>query len=157
MSRAKLRIAALALLLAGSAASAQTVAPAPQPGPEAVPPLPPGRSVWVNQDGSVLVLAVEATGAVGGTFTPGFACGGAADGTPAAAAAWPVVGAASANALVWTVTLVDCGSVGTWIGHYEAVGAREQLRMLWILALAAAPPGVGATLTGSDVFVRQPG
>ena len=59
------------------------------------------------------------------------------------------------NAVAWTLSLPACPSVGTWIGHFRTVEAEEQLAVLWTLAVTEFPPGVGSTLTGSAVFVRQ--
>jgi hypothetical protein len=61
----------------------------------------------------------------------------------------------SGNAVAWTLSLPACPSVGTWVGHYQTVGQEEQLAVLWTLALQENPPGVGSTLTGSALFVRQ--
>ena len=67
----------------------------------------------------------------------------------------PVVGTVNGNAVAWTLSLPDCPSVGTWVGHFQTVDAQEQLSMLWTLALQESPPGVGSTFTGSAVFLRQ--
>jgi hypothetical protein len=122
-----------------------------------VQPMPAGRSTWRSQDGSVADLTVDATnGAITGTFTPGFPCGFANALTPATR---PLVGTTSGNAVAWTLTLAACPSVGTWVGHFQTVtttaGPEDQLVMLFTLAVAESPPGVGSTLTGSAVFVRQ--
>jgi hypothetical protein len=108
----------------------------------------------MSQDGSVVDFTVDSTtGTLTGTFTPGFPCGVT---TGLASAARPIVGTVSGNAVAWTLSLPACPSVGTWVGHYQAVDALEQLTILWTLALQESPPGVGSTLTGSAVFVRQP-
>jgi hypothetical protein len=152
-------VTAAVLILSGSGlAVAQQPLPAPAPAPDGslVLALPAGRTVWASQDGSVLDITADAAGALTGTFVPGFPCGAPLDQPAAAAAPRPVAGTVAGNALVWTVTLPDCPSVGTWIGHYQVVGVEEQLRMLWTLALVVSPPGVGSTFAGAEVFVRQP-
>jgi hypothetical protein len=65
------------------------------------------------------------------------------------------VGTVQGNALAWALSLPGCPSVGTWIGHFRTVEAEEQLTVLWTMALPEVPPGVGSTLAGSSVFVRQ--
>src|SRR5262245_28753508 len=129
---------------------------APTPGPtlaDTVQTMPAGRSTWKSQDGSVVDLTVDSsTGAVTGTFTPGFPCGLA---TSLTTDARPLVGTTSGNAVAWTLSLSACPSVGTWVGHFQAVGTEEQLSMLFTLAVAESPPGVGSTLTGSSLFTRQ--
>jgi Avidin family len=113
--------------------------------------VPTGHSVWTSQDGSTVDMTIDAaSGAISGTFVPGFACG-----PSNAQTARPIVGTALGNALTWTLTLSSCPSVGTWIGHFQTVGAEQQLTMLLTLALPESPPGVGSTLTSSTVFVRQ--
>jgi hypothetical protein len=115
--------------------------------------MPAGRSVWTSQDGSTLDITVDAsTGAISGTFAPGFPCGSSATTAPTPR---PIAGTATGNALTWTLSLSSCPSVGAWIGHYQTVGTTEQLTMLWSLALPDSPPGVGSTFTGSAIFVRQ--
>jgi hypothetical protein len=161
MPSTPVRIVTAAVLILGGTGLAvgQQMTPLPPPAPEApvALPLPPGRTVWASQDGSVLDITVDAAGTLTGTFVPGFPCGTAAGQPVAVAAPRPVTGTVSANALVWTVALPDCPSVGTWIGHYQVAGGiEEQLRTLWTLALVASPPGVGSTFAGSEVFVRQP-
>lgn len=118
--------------------------------------LPAGRSVWKSQDGSTLAVTIDVTtGTLTGTFAPGFPCGVPLTQTAQAAPSQTIVGAAMGNAVVWTVSLPDCPSVGTWIGHYQTVGAEQQLTLLWMLALPESPPGVGSTFTGSALFIRQ--
>jgi hypothetical protein len=115
--------------------------------------IPTGRSTWKSQDGSTLDVTIDpATGSLTGTFSPGFPCGLATALTPTAS---PLVGTVNGNALAWTLSLSACPSVGTWIGHYQTVDAQEQLATLFTLAVPESPPGVGSTLTGSAVFVRQ--
>ena len=122
--------------------------------PGAAQTIPAGRSTWMSQDGSVVDFTIDSTtGTLSGTFTPGFPCGLT---TGLANPARPIVGTVSGNAVAWTLSLPACPSVGTWVGHYQAVDALEQLTVLWTLALQESPPGVGSTLTGSAVFVRQP-
>ena len=124
------------------------------PGPaDAVQTMPTGRSTWRSQDGSVVDLTVdEATGTLTGTFAAGFPCGPASTIAPAPR---PIAGTVNGNAVAWTLSLPACPSVGTWIGHFRTVEAEEQLAVLWTLAVTEFPPGVGSTLTGSAVFVRQ--
>ena len=130
-----------------------TTPPPPPTLTDAAPVVPAGRSTWRSQDGSVVDITIDSTtGALTGTFTPGFACGLTPGPTGAAR---PVVGTVSGNAVAWTLNLPACPSVGTWVGHFQTVDAQEQLSMLWTLALEESPPGVGSTLTGSAVFVRQ--
>jgi hypothetical protein len=113
-------------------------------------PVPDGLSTWRSHDGSLLELTVDPTaGTLVGTFTPGFPCGSASPGPQ------PIVGAVKGNALAWALSLPGCPSVGTWIGHFRTVEAQEQLNVLWTLAVTEFPPGVGSTLTGSSIFVRQ--
>jgi hypothetical protein len=117
--------------------------------------MPTGRSTWRAQDGSVVDLSVDpATGALTGTFAPGFPCGETSAGSTSPASR-PIVGTVNGNAVAWTLGLPACPSVGTWIGHYRTVETEEQLAVLWTLAVADFPPGVGSTLTGSAIFVRQ--
>jgi hypothetical protein len=118
-----------------------------------IQPMPAGRSMWRSQDGSVVDLTVDSTaGTVTGTFTPGFPCGLASTLTPAVR---PLVGTVNGNAVAWTLSLAACPSVGTWVGHFQTTGTEEQLSMLFTLAVPESPPGVGSTLTGPAVFVRQ--
>ena len=120
---------------------------------DAIQPMPSGRSTWRSQDGSVVDLTVDSTaGTVTGTFTPGFPCGLASTLTPASR---PLVGTVNGNAVAWTLSLAACPSVGTWVGHFQTTGTEEQLSMLFTLAVPESPPGVGSTLTGPAVFVRQ--
>lgn len=115
--------------------------------------MPVGRSTWRSQDGSVVDITIDqATGALTGTFAPGFPCGQA---TTPTTPPRPIAGVVSGNAVAWTLSLPACPSVGTWVGHYQALEAGEQLAMLWTLAVQESPPGVGSTLTGSALFVRQ--
>jgi hypothetical protein len=145
-----------------------TTLPSPgQPQPSAAPAatlvdatqtIPAGRSTWRSADGSVVDITIDpAAGALTGTFAPGFPCGLSTGGlsTALTASPRPVVGTVNGNAVAWTLSLPDCPSVGTWVGHYQTVDAEEQLAMLWTLALAESPPAVGSTLTGSALFVRQ--
>lgn len=130
--------------------------PAPSTPTPAVAPaqtIPAGRSTWRSQDGSIADLTIDlATGTLTGTFAPGFPCGLA---TSLAPSPRPLAGTVNGNAVAWTLGLSACPSVGTWIGHYQTAGAEEQLVMLWTLAVPESPPGVGSTLTGSALFVRQ--
>jgi hypothetical protein len=120
---------------------------------DSIQPIPAGRSAWRSPDGSVMDLTVDlAAGTLTGTFTPGFPCGFASTLTTAAR---PIVGTVNGNAIAWTLSLSACPSVGTWVGHFQTNGAEEQLSMLFTLAVPESPPGVGSTLTGSAVFVRQ--
>ena len=120
---------------------------------DGIQPMPSGRSTWRSQDGSVVDLTVDSTaGTVTGTFTPGFPCGLASTLTPASR---PLVGTVNGNAVAWTLSLAACPSVGTWVGHFQTTGTEEQLTMLFTLAVPESPPGVGSTLTGPAVFVRQ--
>jgi Avidin family len=120
---------------------------------DGIQPMPAGRSTWRSQDGSVVDLTVDSTaGTVTGTFTPGFPCGFASTLTPASR---PLVGTVNGNAVAWTLSLTACPSVGTWVGHFQTTGTEEQLTMLFTLAVPESPPGVGSTLTGPAVFVRQ--
>ena len=120
---------------------------------DGIQPMPSGRSTWRSQDGSVVDLTVDSTaGTVTGTFTPGFPCGLASTLTPASR---PLVGTVNGNAVAWTLSLAACPSVGTWVGHFQTTGTEEQLSMLFTLAVPESPPGVGSTLTGPAVFVRQ--
>lgn len=57
--------------------------------------------------------------------------------------------------MAWTLSLTSCPSVGGWVGHYQTTGTEEQLAVLYTLAVPESPPGVGSTLTGSALFVRQ--
>ena len=134
--------------------SASPTIPTPSPTlTDAAPVVPEGRSTWRSQDGSVVDITIDSTaGTLTGTFTPGFSCGLTAGLTGSTR---PVVGTVSGNAVAWTLSLPDCPSVGTWVGHFQTVDAQEQLSMLWTLALQESPPGVGSTLTGSAVFARQ--
>ncbi len=120
---------------------------------DGIQPMPSGRSTWRSQDGSVVDLTVDSTaGTVTGTFTPGFPCGLASTLTPASR---PLVGTVNGNAVAWALSLAACPSVGTWVGHFQTTGTEEQLTMLFTLAVPESPPGVGSTLTGPAVFVRQ--
>ena len=120
---------------------------------DGIQPMPAGRSTWRSQDGSVVDLTVDSTaGTITGTFTPGFPCGLASTLTPASR---PLVGTVNGNAVAWTLSLAACPSVGTWVGHFQTTGTEEQLSMLFTLAVPESPPGVGSTLTGPAVFVRQ--
>jgi hypothetical protein len=120
---------------------------------DGIQPMPSGRSTWRSQDGSVVDLTVDSTaGTVTGTLTPGFPCGLASTLTPASR---PLVGTVNGNAVAWTLSLAACPSVGTWVGHFQTTGTEEQLSMLFTLAVPESPPGVGSTLTGPAVFVRQ--
>ena len=120
---------------------------------DAAQTMPTGRSTWRSQDGSVVDLTVDpTTGTLTGTFVAGFPCGPPSTISPAPR---PMAGAVNGNAVAWTLSLPACPSVGTWIGHYRTVEAEEQLTVLWTLAVLEFPPGVGSTLTGSAVFVRQ--
>jgi hypothetical protein len=153
MSPVRCLVIVVTWILASSGLTfAQTsMTPAPSSPPVAAQTLPAGRSVWTSQDGSTVDMTVDATtGAITGTFVPGFACGTSTD-----QAARPIVGTTVGNALSWTLSLAGCPSVGTWIGHVQTVGAEQQLTMLLTLALPDTSPGVGSTLAGSMVFVRQ--
>jgi hypothetical protein len=120
---------------------------------DGIQPMPSGRSMWRSQDGSVVDLTVDSTaGTVTGTFTPGFPCGLASTLMPVSR---PLVGTVTGNAVAWTLSLAACPSVGTWVGHFQTTGTEEQLSMLFTLAVPESPPGVGSTLTGPAVFVRQ--
>ena len=120
---------------------------------DGIQPMPAGRSTWRSQDGSVVDLTVDSTaGTVTGTFTPGFPCGLASTLTPASR---PLLGTVNGNAVAWALSLAACPSVGTWVGHFQTTGTEEQLTMLFTLAVPESPPGVGSTLTGPAVFVRQ--
>ena len=120
---------------------------------DSIQPIPAGRSAWRSPDGSVMDLTVDlAAGTLTGTFTPGFPCGFASTLTTAAR---PIVGTVNGNAIAWTLSLSACPSVGTWVGHFQTNGTEERLSMLFTLAVPESPPGVGSTLTGSAVFVRQ--
>jgi hypothetical protein len=120
---------------------------------DGIQPMPAGRSTWRSQDGSVVDLTVDSTaGTVTGTFTPGFPCGLASTLTPASR---PLLGTVNGNAVAWALSLAACPSVGTWVGHFQTTGTEEQLSMLFTLAVPESPPGVGSTLTGPAVFVRQ--
>jgi len=163
------RLAAVAVLVATSALSAAAQGPtmpsvipvqAPilTPTPAAPAPttpivaIPSGRSTWRSQDGSVLELTIDqSAGTLTGTFVPGFPCGLSNALTPAR----PIAGTVSGNAVAWALSLPACPSVGTWIGHFQTVDGAEQLAVLWTLAVTESPPGVGSTLTGSALFVRQ--
>jgi hypothetical protein len=173
-----LRLASVVALMATSgltAAQVPTPSPVPtQPSPPTQPPspnpvpvqppttptptdptqaIPAGQSTWKSQDGSIVDITIDpTTGALTGTFAPSFACGPSTASPPPPG---PVVGTVSANAVAWTLSLPECPSVGTWVGHYQTVDAVEQIAMLWTLALPESPPGVGSTLTGSALFVRQ--
>jgi hypothetical protein len=119
--------------------------------PDAAKTLPAGRSVWSSQDGSTVDLTIDATtGAITGTFVPGFLCGSTTSQTGR-----PITGTSMGNAVTWTLSLTNCPSVGTWVGHYQTAGIEQQLTVLWTLAMPDSPPGVGSTFTGSAVFVRQ--
>jgi hypothetical protein len=107
--------------------------------PDAAKTLPAGRSVWSSQ-----------AGAITGTFVPGFLCGSTTSQTGR-----PITGTSMGNAVTWTLSLTNCPSVGTWVGHYQTAGIEQQLTVLWTLAMPDSPPGVGSTFTGSAVFVRQ--
>ena len=127
-----------------------TTTPAPT---DAAQVVPAGRSTWRSQDGSVVDLTIDpTTGALTGTFSPGFPCG---ESTTLVTSTRPIVGAVTGNAIAWTLSLTACPSVGTWVGHYQTVDAEEQLALLFTLALPETPPGVGSTLTGHALFVRQ--
>lgn len=146
-----LSVATLTLAWGASASAQSLTAPPATPLPDAAQAFPPGRSVWSSQDGSIVEITVDAvTGALGGTFTPGFSC----ESSPEQSSR-PIVGAALGNAVAWSMSLPGCPSMGTWIGHYQAVGQEQQLSMLWTLAVSETPPGVGSTLTGAVIFVRQ--
>ena len=120
---------------------------------DSIQPIPAGRSAWRSQDGSIVDLTVDsAAGTLTGTFTPGFPCGFASTLTTVAR---PIVGTVNGNAIAWTLSLSACPSVGTWVGHFQTNGTEERLSMLFTLAVPESPPGVGSTLTGSAVFVRQ--
>jgi hypothetical protein len=120
---------------------------------DGIQPMPSGRSTWRSQDGSVVDLTVDSTaGTVTGTFTPGFPCGLASTLTPASR---PLLGTVNGNAVAWALSLAACPSVGTWVGHFQTTGTEEQLTMLFTLAVPESPPGVGSTLTGPAVFVRE--
>ena len=120
---------------------------------DGVQPMPSGRSTWRSQDGSVVDLTVDAVaGTLTGTFTPGFPCGFA---STLMTAARPIVGTVNGNAVAWTLSLSACPSVGTWVGHFQTTGTEDQLVMLFTLAVPESPPGVGSTLTGAAVFVKQ--
>ena len=130
-----------------------TAATRPATVTDGIQPMPSGRSTWRSQDGSVVDLTVDSTaGTLTGTFTPGFPCGLASTLTPASR---PLVGTVNGNAVAWTLSLAACPSVGTWVGHFQTTGTEEQLSMLFTLAVPESPPGVGSTLTGPAVFVRQ--
>ncbi len=131
----------------GSTTPPTSTTPAPT---DATQSLPAGQSTWQSQDGSILELTIDQTaGTLTGTFTPGFPCGSASP------APQPIVGTVKGNALAWALSLPGCPSVGTGIGHLRTVEAQEQLNVLWTLAVPEFPPGVGSTLTGAAVFVRQ--
>ena len=134
--------------------SVESPAPADSPSPTTpAQTIPGGRSTWKSQDGSIVDITVDlTTGTLVGTFVPGFPCGFSTLLPPTPR---PVVGTVSANAVAWTLSLPACPSVGTWVGHYQTVGAVDLLAMLWTLAVPESPPGVGSTLTGSALFVRQ--
>jgi hypothetical protein len=126
--------------------------PGTSPSTSVAQTLPAGRSVWTSSDGSTVDLTIDATtGAVTGTFAPGFPCGSSTSQTGR-----PVTGVSTGNALAFTLSLTDCPSVGTWIGHYQTLGTEQQLAVLFTLAMPDSPPGVGSTFTGSAIFVRQP-
>jgi avidin family protein len=177
MSRA-LRLVSIAVVAATygltAAQSPMSPSPVPTPSPTTIAPIPgqfpttttpaptftdaaqivpTGRSTWRSQDGSVVDITIDpTTGALTGTFTPGFPCGVS---TTLATSTRPIVGAVNGNAIAWTLSLTACPSVGTWVGHYQTVDAEEQLALLFTLALPETPPGVGSTLTGHALFVRQ--
>jgi hypothetical protein len=158
--RRTLHLAFIAIVVGTAGLTAAQSSPPTSPGatPTAPTPIDPaqtvpvGQTTWMSQDGSILELAVDPAGTLTGTFLPGFPCG-----SPSAVAPAPraIVGTVNGNALGWTLSLPECPSVGTWVGHYRTVEAQEQLDVLWHLALPEVPPGVGSTLTGSTVFVRQ--
>jgi hypothetical protein len=130
-----------------------TAATPPATVTDGIQPMPAGRSTWRSHDGSVVDLTVDSTaGTVTGTFTPGFPCGLASTLTPASR---PLLGTVNGNAVAWALSLAACPSVGTWVGHFQTTGTEEQLTMLFTLAVPESPPGVGSTLTGPAVFVRQ--
>jgi hypothetical protein len=155
MSRAlRLGFVAILVAIAGSAGAQLPPATTP-PVTEPAQTIPTGRTVWRSEDGSTLELTIDATaGTLTGTFAPGFPCGLPSTLSPATR---PIAGTVNGNAVAWTLSLPACPSVGTWIGHYRTVETVEQLTVLWTLALPEFPPGVGSTLTGSTVFVRQTG
>jgi hypothetical protein len=130
--------------------------PAPAESPaatDAAPTVPGGRSTWRSQDGSIVDITVDlTTGTLTGTFAPGFPCGSSTLQPPVPR---PIVGTVSANAVAWTLSLPACPSVGTWVGHYQTVGTEDRLTMLFTLAVPEGSPGVGSTLIGSTLFVRQ--
>src|SRR5262245_13316337 len=106
-------------------------APGAAASPDAAQTLPAGRSVWTSQDGSTVDLTIDAiTGAITGTFVPGFLCGSSTSQTGR-----PITGTSMGNALTWTLSLTNCPSVGTWVGHYQTLGTEQRLTVLWTLAM----------------------
>ena len=147
-------VAILVGISGSTAAQFPSTTPPAFPATDAAPQtVPAGRSSWRSQDGSTVDLTVDATaGALTGSFAAAFPCGPPSTVSPAPR---PIVGTVNGNAIAWTLSLPACPSVGTWIGHYRTIEAEEQLTMLWTLALPEFPPGVGSTLAGSTVFIRQ--
>jgi hypothetical protein len=151
-----LRLAFVAVLV-GAAGPTAAQLPAAMPpevtSTDALQTIPAGQSAWRSQDGTLVELTVDPTaGTLTGTFAPGFPCGLPGTVSPAPR---QIAGTVNGNALAWTLSLPACPSVGTWVGHYRRVETEEQLILLWTLALPEFPPGVGSTLTGSAIFVRQ--
>ncbi len=146
-------IAILVGISGSTAAQFPGTTPPPPPVTDAPQTMPAGRSTWRSQDGSIVDLTVDSTtGILTGTFSAGFPCGPPSTLSPAPR---PITGTVNGNAVAWTLSLPACPSVGTWVGHYRRVEREEHLTMLWTLAVLEFPPGVGSTLTGSVLFVRQ--